>query len=111
MAPQLSPPLRFLGFRSPAIAALASVRVAGCGGPSRFRLRQRFSRKRCFRSLYRFVLPAIEQIRRDPVPPTCVRQLPTLDASLHDLSLLFRGSVYAWFPPHLTSSFGAPDSA
>jgi chromosome segregation ATPase len=31
-------------------------------------------------------------------------------AFLHDLPLLFRGSIYAWFPAHVASCFGGPDS-
>src|SRR6266481_4335344 len=56
--------------------------------------------KRCLRSLFRLILPAIEQIRSDPVTPTRLRDVPTLDAFLHDLPLLFRGSIYTWFPAH-----------
>ena len=56
--------------------------------------------KRCLRSLFRFILPAIEQIRSDPVTPTRLRDVPALDSFLHDLPLLFRGSIYAWFPAH-----------
>ena len=30
--------------------------------------------------------------------PTRLRDVPTLDSFLHDLPLLFRGSIHAWFP-------------
>src|ERR1700730_11715923 len=100
----------FLGFRSPATSVLASVPTAGCDGPSRFPPRQRFSPKRCLRSLFRFILPAIEQIRSDPVTPTSLRHVPALNAFLHDLPLLFRGSIYTWFPVHVASLSGGPDS-
>src|ERR1700676_5540242 len=63
--------------------------------------------KRCLRSLLRFVLPAIEQIRSDPVTPTRLRNVPALEAFLHDLPLLFRGSIYAWFPAHVASCLEA----
>src|SRR5580704_17643634 len=42
-APQLTPPRRFLGFRSPAPSDLAFVPTAGCDGPSLSLPRQRFS--------------------------------------------------------------------
>jgi hypothetical protein len=35
--------------------------------------------KRCLRSLFRLILPAIEQIRSDPVTPTRLRDVPALD--------------------------------
>ncbi len=54
--------------------------------------------KRCLRSLFCFILPAIEQIRSDPVTPTRLRDVPALDAFLHDLPLL------------VASCFGGPDS-
>jgi len=57
--------------------------------------------KRCLRSLFRFILPAIEQIRSDPVTPTRLRDVPALNAFLHDLPLLFTGSIYTWFLPML----------
>src|ERR1700732_312222 len=41
-APHLTPPRRFLGFRSPVTSALACVPTAGCDGPSRFPRPQRF---------------------------------------------------------------------
>src|SRR5260370_30610079 len=63
--------------------------------------------KRCFRSLFRFILPAIEQIRSYRVTPTRLRDVPTLDAFLHDLPLLFRGSIYSWFPAHVASCLEA----
>src|SRR5258708_38874938 len=65
--------------------------------------------KRCLRSLLRFILPAIEKSRSNPVTPTRLRDVPALDAFLHDLPLLFRGSIYAWFPAHVASCFGGPD--
>src|ERR1700691_2650107 len=66
--------------------------------------------KRCLCSLLGFILPAIEKIRSNPVTPTRLRDVPALDAFLHDLPLLFRGSIYAWFPAHLASCLGGPDS-
>jgi hypothetical protein len=43
---------------------------------------QRFSPKRCLGSLFRFILPVIEQIRSDHVTPTRLRDVPALDAFL-----------------------------
>src|SRR5450432_1961709 len=63
--------------------------------------------KRCLRSLFRFILPAIEKSRSDPVTPTRLRDVPALDAFLDDLPLLFRGSIYAWFPAHAASCLEA----
>src|SRR5260370_12231685 len=63
--------------------------------------------KRCLRSLLCFILPAIEQIRSDPMTPTRLRDVPALDPFLHDLPLLFRGSIYAWFPAHVASCLEA----
>jgi len=37
-----------------------------------------------------FILPAVVQIRRDPVPPARLRDVPALDPFLHDLPLLLR---------------------
>jgi hypothetical protein len=54
-------------------------------------------------SLDRFILPAIEQIRSDPVTPTRLRDVPALEAFRHDLPLLFGASVYSWFPAHVAS--------
>jgi hypothetical protein len=34
------------------------------------------------------------------VTPTRLRDVPALDTFLHDLPLLFRGSIYAWFSAH-----------
>src|SRR5437899_10621948 len=65
--------------------------------------------KRCLRSPFRFIFPTIEQIRSDSVTPTRLRDVPALDTFLHDLPLLFRGSIYAWFPAHVPSCFGGPD--
>src|ERR1700676_1217487 len=36
-----------------------------------------------------------------------VREIPLADAFLHDLPLLFRGSIYAWFPAHAASCLEA----
>ena len=66
--------------------------------------------KRCLRSLFRFILPAIEQIRSNAIPPARLRDVPALDAFLHDLLLVFRGSIYTWFPAHVASCLGGPDS-
>jgi hypothetical protein len=33
--------------------------------------------------------------------PTRLRHVPALDAFLHDLPLLFRESIYVWFPAHV----------
>ena len=44
-----------------------------------------------------------------PVTPTCLRDVPALDTFLHDLPLLFRGSIYAWFPARVASCFGGPE--
>src|SRR5260370_2608114 len=63
--------------------------------------------KRCLCSLLRFILPAIEKIRSDPVTATRLGDIPALDAFLHDLPFLFRGSIYAWFPAHVASCFEA----
>src|SRR5271155_2190238 len=63
--------------------------------------------KRCLRSLFRFILPAIEQIWSYRVTPTRLRDVPTLDAFLHDLPLLFRGSIDAWCPAHVASCLEA----
>src|ERR1700691_6417852 len=63
--------------------------------------------KRCLRSLLRFILPAIEQVRSDPVTPTRLRDVPTFDSFLYNLPLLFRGSIYAWFPAHVASCWEA----
>src|SRR5271156_6604857 len=52
-------------------------------------------------------LPAIEQIRSDPVTSARLRDVSALDAFLHDLPLLFRGSIYAWFPAHGASCLEA----
>ena len=49
-------------------------------------------------SLFRFILPAVEQIRSNAVTPARLRDVPALDAFLDDLPLLFGGSLYAWFP-------------
>src|ERR1035438_9732247 len=58
-------------------------------------------------SLFRFILPAIEQIRSDPVTPTRLRDIPALDAFLNDLPFLFCGTIYAWFPAHVASCLEA----
>jgi transposase InsO family protein len=41
------------------------------------------------------------------VPPTRLRNIPALDAFLHDLPVLFRGTIYAWFPAHVASCLEA----
>jgi hypothetical protein len=82
----------------PATSVPAFVPVAGCGDPSRFRPRPRFFPKRGLGSLFRFILPAVEQIRSNAVTPAHLRDVPALDAFLDDLPLLFGGSLYAWFP-------------
>ena len=38
-----------------------------------------------------------------------IRDVPTLDAFLRDLPLLFPGSIYTRFPAHVASCFGGPD--
>jgi hypothetical protein len=63
--------------------------------------------KRCLCSLFRLILPAIEQIRSDPVTPTCLRDVSALDAFLYDLPLFFWGSIYAWFPAYVASCLEA----
>src|SRR5450755_207964 len=63
--------------------------------------------KRCLCSLFRFILPAIEQIRSNAVTPARLRDVSALDAFLDDLPLLFRGSIYAWFPAHAASCLEA----
>src|SRR5271168_241588 len=65
--------------------------------------------KRGLGSLFRFILPAIKQIRSNAMTPTRLRDVSTLEAFLHDLPCLFRGSIYAWFPAHVASCFGGPD--
>ena len=66
--------------------------------------------KRCLCSLFCFILPAIKQIRSDPVTSTRLRDILALDALLQDLPLLLGGSIYSWFPAHVASCFGGPDS-
>src|ERR1017187_2072818 len=56
---------------------------------------------------FRLLLPAIEQIRSDPVTPTRLRDIPALDAFLNDLPFLFCGTIYAWFPAHVASCLEA----
>jgi hypothetical protein len=51
--------------------------------------------KRCLRSLFRFILPAVEQVRSDPVTPTRLRDVPAVGSLLYNQPLLFRGSIYA----------------
>src|ERR1700739_1527823 len=63
--------------------------------------------QRSLRFLFSFIPPAIKQIRSEPVPPTRPRDVPALNAFLHDLPLLFRGSIYAWFPAHAASCLEA----
>ena len=63
--------------------------------------------KRCLCSLLCFILPPIEQIRSDPLTATRLRNVPALDAFLDHLPLLFRGSIYAWFPAHVASCLEA----
>src|SRR5271163_1161583 len=65
--------------------------------------------KRGLGSLFRFVLPAIEQIRSNPVTSTRLRNIPALNTFLHHLPFLFRGTIYAWFSAHVASCFGGPD--
>src|SRR5271156_4291352 len=72
-----------------------------------FRGRSASPPKRCLGSLFCFVLPAIEQIRSNAVAPARLRHIPALDAFLDDLPLLFRGSIYAWFPAHVASCLEA----
>jgi hypothetical protein len=72
-----------------------------------FRRDSAFPPKLCLCSLFRFILPAIEQIRSDPMTPTRLRDVPALNASLHDPPLLFRGSIYKWFPAHIASCLEA----
>ncbi len=39
--------------------------------------------------------------------PTSLRDVPALQPFLHNLLLLFRGSIYAWFPAHAASCLEA----
>src|SRR5450755_3741506 len=72
-----------------------------------FRRGSAFTPKRCLGSLLCFILPAIEQIRSNAVTPTRLRDVPAFDTFLDDLPLLFRGSIYAWFPAHAASCLEA----
>src|SRR5580704_9166884 len=59
--------------------------------------------------LFAFIHPAIERIRRHSTP-SCLRHVPTLDAFLRDLPLLFRGSIDSRFPAQVDSFLGGPES-
>jgi hypothetical protein len=52
---------------------------------------------------FRFILPAIEQIRSDSVTPARLQDIPAFDVFLHDLPFPFRGSIHAWLPTHVAS--------
>jgi len=66
--------------------------------------------KCCLGSLFHFILPAIEQVRSDPVTPTRLLNVTALDPFQHDLPLLFRGSIDTRFPAHVAICFGGSDS-
>src|SRR5580658_5009721 len=63
--------------------------------------------KRCLCSLFRFVLPAIEKRRGNLITPARLGDVPALDPLLHNLPLLFRSPIYAWFPAHVASCWEA----
>ena len=58
--------------------------------------------KRRGRSLQRFVLPTVVQVRSHLVPTASLRNVPTLHPLQHNLQLLFRGSIHTRSPAHLS---------
>src|SRR5262249_46648666 len=69
-----------------------------------------FTPKRCLRSLFRLILPAIEERLSNAVSPTCLGDISTFQPFLDDLPLLFGSSINLWSPAHLASSLGGSDS-
>jgi hypothetical protein len=59
---------------------------------------------RCLCSLFRFIFQAVVAGLSGPIPPASLGDLPALHPFLHDLPLLFRSLIYAWFPAYLASS-------
>jgi len=76
----------------------SAISLSWDGFPSNFRpSKTHFELQRRRRStLFRFILPAIREIRNDRETPTGFRNAPALDLFLRDRPLLLCASIHAW---------------
>jgi RHS repeat-associated protein len=64
--------------------------------------------KRCLRSLFRFIFPAIPEIRGYPMLAAGLGNVPTPQTFLQNFPLLFWTAFHLRFATHAASSFGGP---
>src|SRR5580765_4987602 len=108
--PQLTPPTRFLGFRSPVACGPTCARALldALGLLFIHAARSASPLKRCLRCLFRFIFPAIPEIRSYPMLAAGLGNIPTPQTFLENLPLLFRTAFHLRFTTHAASWFGGP---